>query len=79
MSNTDIVITPVVETEHEIFVRTALALQMEKLDRIEEKVEKIYTVLDIAFSRFDAMSKSPLLGSLFGAMTKGKSKEKENG
>lgn len=72
--NTELIVTPVAETDHEIFVRTQLALINEKLERIETKVETTHKVLDMAFSRFEAMSKSPLLGTLFGSIA-GKKKE----
>ncbi|MGH3570869.1 MAG: hypothetical protein ACRDUW_03420 [Pseudonocardiaceae bacterium] len=46
-----------------------LQRQSETLDRLKEiemTVTKIYAVLDQAFTRFEMLSKSPILGSLLG-------------
>lgn len=38
-----------------------------RLVKVEATVEKIHKVLDLAFTRFESLSKNPIFASFFGA------------
>lgn len=74
-AGTELIFTPVNEeaaTDYAIYARSQLHEIEDRLARIEEMVAKIHKTLDMAFTRFEAMTKSPILGTMLGAMTKGK-------
>jgi hypothetical protein len=80
-ASTELIFTPINEPINEeapqseyaaMYARSQLHEIEDRLARIEDMVAKIHKTLDIAFTRFEAMTKSPILGTMLGAMTKGK-------
>lgn len=75
-ASTELIFTPISEespqSDYAIYARSQLHEIEDRLARIEDMVAKIHKTLDIAFTRFEAMTKSPILGTMLGAMTKGK-------
>lgn len=44
---------------------------LERMTVVETLLTKIHTVMDTAFNKFEALAKSPILGSLLGGSKRG--------